>query len=205
LSIIRRYELESTFQVHLIHRHDRIEQGLLRVESDLKTISGSWTKPIAIEHLNLHEIHGTVFMLLPDKRFISYEFCEGPPPVSLANIDIRFLGELATYLLDHELTNLVGLEVRHGKQAMGMVEFETNGGGTVLLPESQAVYGRLDRATAWTLGKKKGPTEPGGTPDPGTHWAETTTEKHKVFMDGVEPKNEGELVAGLVAEGILSG
>lgn len=204
MGLIRRYNLESTFQVHLIHRHDKIGQNQLRVESGLKTISGSWTKPIAIECLNLHEIHGNVFMLLPDKRFISYEFCEGPPPASLANIDINFLRELATYLWSNQLTNLVGLEVHHGRQAMGMVEFEMNGGGTVLLPESKVTYGRLDRATGWTLGKSKGPTEPDGQPQPGTHWAVTTKNTHKVFVDGVEPKSEDDLVTGLVAEGILS-
>lgn len=203
--MIKRYNLEGTFQVHLIHRHDKIGQGQLRVEFGLKTISGSWTKPIAIEHLDLNEIHGNVFMLLPDKRFISYEFREGPPPASLANIDICFLRELAAYLSANELTKLIGLEVHDGRQEMGMVEFEMNGGGTVLVPGSKAMYSSLDRATGWTLGKNKGPTEPDGQPQPGTHWAVTTKNTHKVFVDGVEPKSEEELMAGLVAEGILSG
>jgi len=42
------------------------------------------------------------------------------------------------------------------------------------------------------------------SPEPGTHWAETTKNTHKVFVDGVEPKDEEQLVEGLVAEGILS-
>ncbi|PTB38594.1 hypothetical protein M441DRAFT_91235 [Trichoderma asperellum CBS 433.97] len=49
------------------------------------------------------------------------------------------------------------------------------------------------------------PADPNGQPDPGTHWAKTTTGKHKVFVDGGEPKDEEELVVGLTAEGILRG
>jgi hypothetical protein len=177
---------------------------MLRVESDLKTRPGSWTKPHAIENLNLNEIHGNVFMLLPNKCFIAYEFCEGPPPASLGNTDPRFLQELTEYLWENKLTNLIGLEVCHGGQPVGMVEFEMNSGSTVLLPKSEATYGSLDRATRWTLCNNDGPADPDGEPEPGTHWAKTTKDTHKVFVDGVEPKDEEQLVEGLVAEGILS-
>lgn len=174
---------------------------MLRVEAILRTRQGSWTKPYAIGHLDAHNIHGHVFKLLPDERFIAYEYCEGSPPTSLASANSLFFRELTSYLLENKLTDLIGLEVLHEDQPQRMVEFEMNGGATVLLSELEANYGSLDRATGWSQRGKDGLAD--ADPEPGTHWAKTTNGKHTVFVDGVEPKDEEELVATLMAEGVL--
>lgn len=194
--MIQRHGVEQLFGVHMIHRHDQLGEDMLRVEAILRTRQGSWTKPCAIGHLDAHNIHGHVFKLLPDGRFIAYEYCEGSPPASLASVNSLFFRELMNYLLENNLTDLIGLEVLHENQPQRMVEFEMHGGATILLSELEANYGSLDRATGWTQCGKDGP-------QPGTEWAQTTKNTHRVFVKGAEPKDEEELVATLITEGVL--
>ncbi|KAK7419096.1 hypothetical protein QQZ08_010999 [Neonectria magnoliae] len=201
LAMIERHGMSQSLGVHLIHRHDQIGEDMLRVAVELTTRSGSWTKPCAIESLDVNKIHGHVLKLLPNERFVAYEYCEGSLPNSLAKADSPLFRELRTYLLDNDLANMIGLEVLHEDQQERMVEFEMNGGATVLVPELMANYGSLDRATGWTQRGKDGLAD--AEPDPGTYWGKTTTGKHKVFVDNVEPRDEEELVARLTAEGVL--
>lgn len=193
--------MQQSFGIHLIHRHDQIGEDMVRVEEALKTRQGSWTKPCAIGHLDAKNIHGQVFKLLPDERFIAYEYGEGSPSTSSASANSLFFRELANYLLENELTDILGLEVLHEDQPQRMVEFEMDGGATVLLSEEEANYGSLDRPTGWTARGKDRLSD--AEPEPGTHWAKTTKEKHKVFVDSAKLKDEEGLVRMLVATGIL--
>jgi hypothetical protein len=64
----------------------------------LKAISGCWTRPTAIEDVDLHNIHDYIFMLLPGDRFVAYEYREGRPLTSRVHTDPRFFQEVIEYL-----------------------------------------------------------------------------------------------------------
>ncbi|GAB0146956.1 hypothetical protein EsHS_00007340 [Epichloe bromicola] len=74
-------------------------------------------------------------------------------------------------------------------------------GATILLSKLEANYGSLDRDTGWTQRGKDGLAD--ADPPAGTQWAQTTKKTHRVFVKGVEPKDEEELVAKLIVEGVL--
>jgi hypothetical protein len=201
--MLYRYKLQETFGFHLIHRHEKIEENMIRVETSLKSKQGTWTKSVAIDHVNLNNIHGSLFMLQPGSRFVAYEYREGQPKPSLATADPTFFHELADYLFENNLAGLIALEVldENRQHIEHWVEYELEGGSTVVLSKLDTNPGAYARATGWRQRQNEAPNDP--DPQPGTHYEETTKGTHRVFVKKRELQNEEGLIGALRAANVL--
>lgn len=68
-----------------------------------------WAKITNINELHESSIHGHIFVLT-DGGFRAYEFQDSPLP-DFTNVGRDFLVEFARYVLDHNLADLIGLQV----------------------------------------------------------------------------------------------
>ena len=139
--------------------------------------SGYWTKPTAVEEVNLAEVRGHIFMLKED-RFVAYEHVEGKVD-GLSSISSRFFKDFAAYIRSNGLGNTVGLQIR-GQTTDDTVGFDFGNCGTVMLNARNAYYGTLFRKTGWVFSRDEGVTSFKGDQ---SH-TETIVGTHKVFING---------------------
>ncbi|KAJ4310439.1 hypothetical protein N0V84_010971 [Fusarium piperis] len=203
LTILSRYGLEKVFGFHLIHRHDEIGGDMVRIEASLKSEPGTWTKPVPIDHANLANIHGSLFMLQRDGRLVAYEYREGQPEPFLSADNPPFFQELAEYILKNDLARLIALEVldRRHLHHDSWAEYELEGGSTVVLAKPRTNRGNFARATGWTHNPDKALVD--GDPQPGTHYENTTKGTHRVFVSKSSLQDEKGLMDALRAMDIL--
>lgn len=159
---------------------------------------GCWTKPVPIEDVDTSDIHGHIFKLSPDGRLVAYEYREGPP-ISVGEIDPSFFEDVFRYLLEHNLTDIFGLQALHHGPSSPMIELVLGNAGTVMLDEAQAQYGKIYRTTGWSVGHGR---ESEGLEDGDKH-AQTTKGTHRVFVDEIPLSNIGELKGFLKKEEII--
>lgn len=79
-----------------------------------------------MEEINLAEVHGHVFKLVDEHRFIAYEYVEGKAR-DLSYFGIDFSEELAEYVRLKGLEETVGLQLR-GPATEKMVELDLRDG-----------------------------------------------------------------------------
>jgi hypothetical protein len=104
-----------------------------------------WTRPTKIQDINLKGIHGHIFKLSPDGRFLPYEYRTGP--LGDMNLDHAFYQELAQYLYKNNLEELLGIQVLNDlPKPMAEIVFET---GTAMLEASQMRFGEQGKITGW--------------------------------------------------------
>jgi len=207
LAIFAQHGLREKLGIHLLHRHEPISKGQVKLETKLETTPGKWVKPIAVDSLDLNKIHGVVFKFVAEEyRLVPYEFGEGPSPVSLSDVvDNNCIKEFVHYITKNNLIDVIALEfldsVKGAQPKESTAEVEVGEYGTIVLAKSMMIGGKLI-PTGWPDISQ--PCDPDGEPDPGTHWAEAKVGgkvTHKVFVDQI--KNEKELLDELVRQGII--
>jgi hypothetical protein len=161
--------------------------------------SGCWTKPTVIEEVNLEDVHGHIFALTGDGRFVAYEYREGPL-FNMADVKPEFFHDVIQYLLSNNLENLLGLQVLSNKPQEMLCEFVLGKeAGTVMVKESEANYGRISRVTGWSFEEKDGVISCKGND---VH-AEMKNGNHRIFQDSKPLPDVYELRMALKKAGIF--
>ncbi|KAH6975816.1 hypothetical protein EDB80DRAFT_594437 [Ilyonectria destructans] len=152
--IFVKYDVHDRLGIHLIHGHAKVAPGSVTLGHTLAEPSGCWTKPVAIEEVDLTAVHGHIFKLVAGDRFVAYEYAEGRVN-NLADVSPRFIKELAEYLHSNRLEETVGLQIL-GQADENMVEFDLGDCGTVMLNEQDTRHGDPFRTTGWVFTLEKG-------------------------------------------------
>jgi hypothetical protein len=168
----------------------------------LECLPGKWNKATLIDSLDLTKIYPVVIKFLPElNRLVPFEFGEGPSPVSATDVNGDFIQEFIGYLIQHNLSNVIALEVVHPVEEHQNIEctaeIEVDKLGTVVLPQSM-VKALEFIPTGWP-----GPLQPSeGDPPAGQSWAPRVNESHKVFINKpiITAK---ELMDELVCQGVI--
>lgn len=161
--------------------------------------SGCWTKPTGIEEVNLEDIHGHIFALAGDGRFVAYEYRERPP-FDMADVKPEFFRDIIQYLRSNNLEDLLGLQVLSNEPQEKLAEFVLGQeAGTVMLRESEANYGRISRVTGWSFEDKDGVISCKGND---VH-AEMKNGNHRIFQDSKPLPDVHELRMVLKEAGIF--
>jgi len=205
------HNMVGKLAVHLLHSHEPLKPGEVKLENKLETSPGKWMRPVPAASLDPASIHGLAFKIDPKGGenetlyLIPYEFAKGPSPV--AKDDKKVLDcmtELANYIFQRGLADVFALQFveRDGLAAIPTAEIEVGGLGTITLPQSMQKIGSLV-PVSWP-----NPADPMAHPDgpgPGEHWNAATkpdgTKSHKVHVDNIETE-EG-VLESLAKMGIL--
>ena len=101
------------FDLHSLHRHDRVPEKTVRVEADVPGVSGmKWNRATANtdEILAADKMH-TAFYKVESDTLVPFEFAKGPSPVDRQNLSHQFIIDVVDYLVKHDLTNTITIEV----------------------------------------------------------------------------------------------
>lgn len=159
--------------------------------------TGCWTKPTPIKDLDPANIHGHIFKLSTDGKLAAYEYREGRP-INVSQINPSFFDEISGYLVENNLTDIIGLQVLSHGPSSPMIELVLGNTSTVMLDEAQAQYGKSYNTTGWHAD----PDEGDELKDGEKH-AETTKGTHRVFVDKVPLSNIMDLKDFLKKEEII--
>lgn len=215
LEIIQDYGMAKVFGIHSLHSHGALPVGTVRLESGMGN-GFTWTKPTAVEKLDIANVH-TTFFKFGDESVVPFEFAEGPSPIDVSKIPAEFISNIGSYLVEHDLTNVIALEVGNfakgdGVDAKPTAELEIQWGQdihfTVVVPTAILKPGAGELiGTGWTVpvAGAPGAIKPDGEPDPGTHWLKVERPKytHKVYVGSTEPVTPELLVQKLGEQGII--
>lgn len=172
------------------------------VGTNFKNPNMRWAKTTDVNELDESSIHGHVFVLT-DGGFRAYEFQDGPLP-DFTNVGQDFLVEFARYILDHNLVDLIGLQVLGDGACNNHDMFELIlDQGTIMLDNSLIKNCEPTRITGWAFESCDG--NPRTCMANETH-SKMTTGNHKVFNAGKPlPKLENveDLKAALVEAGVM--
>ncbi|KAH6712139.1 hypothetical protein BKA61DRAFT_675935 [Leptodontidium sp. MPI-SDFR-AT-0119] len=202
------HNMVGKLAVHLLHSHEPLKPGEVKLENKLETVPGTWMRPVPAASLDPSSIHGIAFKIeLKNETLclIPYEFAKGPSPVAKDDKTVLdFMTELANYIIQRGLTDVFALQFVElgGLAAIPTAEIEVGGLGTITLPQSMQKIGRLV-PVSWP-----NPADPTAHPDgpgPGEHWNEATksdgTKTHKVHVDNA--KTEEGVLESLAKMGIF--
>ncbi|KAF2122372.1 hypothetical protein BDV96DRAFT_682316 [Lophiotrema nucula] len=146
----------------------------------MSNLPGLWTRPTKTDKLDLHTLHGYVFVLGADSKFHPYEYRQGPPPPMTAS-DNAFITAVQNYLELNGLAGVIGVELLDqdtlGKHMKEFVLSSTD--GTIMLPADAVNATKTYRTTGWNAVDNI--TDLKGNE---TSHAETTKGTHQVFVDG---------------------
>jgi len=204
LGIVDRHDQHGKFGFHLVHRHDPIPDGTVRLESSLVVVPGKWNRATPTKSLDLNNMHPVVIKYFPGKEeLIPYELAEGPSPVAMtAKVD-AFVKDFTGYLAEHNLSEKFALEVvdpaKAGQPVGCNAELEVVDVGTVVLPVSMMVSKDFTIATGWPSLLQPADGE-GDDPPAGTYYLKTDHGTHKVIPKANSMTAEG-LIAELVSQG----
>ncbi|KAL1591527.1 hypothetical protein SLS60_011919 [Paraconiothyrium brasiliense] len=207
-AIIEKHGMTGILGFHLLHRHDPIPEGQIKLAMELSTVpNGKWNKPVSIDSLNPEDIHGTMFRFVRGAQgegcFVPFELGKGPSP----DVKGSCVEEMAAYFTKYELEHQVALQVldshRDGNLRECTAEVELGmKNGTVALPVS--MLKRTDLlATGWS-GAAQQHNESDSGPGPNETWQKQVVkdkETHRVFVSQAE--NEEELLQELVHNGVI--
>ena len=143
-------------------------------------------------------------------------FAEGPSPLKEQNIPPQLISDVAKYLSENDLTDLISIDVKDfAKPCAGGdkrtseldVVWGTTESLTVVLPFDWMVKGVTNPVpTGWNVRDYNPASDPSG-PGPGEHWNEATkpdgTKTHKVHVDSVEATSPKLLHDSLVEQGYV--
>lgn len=219
LAIIKKYGMGNLFGVHSLHRHGQLPEKTIRLETAAPGIDGmNWTRArtIARDPLAQDNIHATFFKV-QGSTLVPFEFSEGPSPIKGQEIPPQFIADFAKYLFEHNLTDLMAIELKDftkprdgsgGRTSELDVAWGTIENLTVVLPFDQMVRGVTNPVpTGWNLRDYNPESDPEG-PGPGEHWNQATkpdgTKTHKVHVDSLEPITAELLYGVLVSQGIVN-
>ena len=185
--------------IHLIHGHFKIPEGSVLLGSNFSNPAIRWARVVEISKIDLADMHGHVFVL-SENQFCPYEFQDGPLP-DLTGIKPEFLPEFLKYIMENNLTSVVGLQVLSCNEA-SMSELILDQ-GTVMLDSSVVRNTEPTRVTGWHFENQDG--NPRTCTASETH-SKMTSGNHKVFNAGKPlPKLENieDLKSALTDAGVL--
>jgi len=184
--------------IHLAHAHFSIPENNVILGVSYDNPHCRWARTTAVQTMNLSNMHGHIFVLR-GHNFHPYEYQTGPLP-DLSAVKRTFLPELANYLIENDLSNLVGLQIIDQNSAH-MLE--------LILPQGTVMLDVLNlngcvptRQTGWKFEAVNG--EPRVCQANETHGRTATT--HEIYNKGDPlPKLENfqDLKKALFEAGIL--
>jgi hypothetical protein len=152
--------------------------------------------------LNLDDIHGHIFAVNPNGQFMAYGYRERAPPPMNPN-DNAFVAQFKAFLQDHNLSDLIGLQVLAEHESRKMQEYDLSGSGpegVVMLDAEDTAIDEVYRITGWSAETAK----PGGSELKGNDvHAALKSGNHKIFQDS-KLLDEDDLINLLKRQGILS-
>ena len=199
-----RHGVQDVFGIHLIHGHFRIPEGSAMFEVELAEVDGMkgcWTKPLPAKDLATQSVHGHIYRLQSEGTFVPYEFRTGLAGTAATTTDPAFFQEVAHFLRNHGLQDLLGLELLDRPQDQDSMELVLGPQGTVLM-ERKDLTSRLVSygVTSWSFKVgEQGIISCNG----GTEHAGTVQGTHRVFVSGKPPPTTEALQKALRKEGII--
>ncbi|OIW24606.1 hypothetical protein CONLIGDRAFT_636743 [Coniochaeta ligniaria NRRL 30616] len=157
--LIRKFGVTSRFCFHLLHGHGTLEKGTVMHGQRTTGFNGEGTCPAPIDQLDLTNMRGQIWILdAAAGTFQPYEFRAGPPERMTAN-DNAFVAAFKDFLIGHELTKTLGLELLPHTNLREHI-FRNSDGinyGTMLIPTEFSKLAQADgipecRTTAWGAG-----------------------------------------------------
>ncbi len=142
-----KHNVHDKLGVHLIHSHAKMAIGRVMFGHNFIDPSGCWTRPTALEEVNLAEVRGHIFMLVDEDRFVAYEYVKGRVN-GLSSVSSSFFKDFAAYVRSNGLVDTVGLQIR-GQTIQDMVEFDFGDCGTVMLNAQNTHHDTPFRTTGW--------------------------------------------------------
>lgn len=173
-----RYNAHTKLGIHLIHGHFAAPEKAIMLGSNFSNPLGRWSKITRIDSFDPTTIHGHIFVLTTD-GFRAYEYQEGPIP-DLSGVDDAFYSAFVEYLVTHNLSDLVGLQVLFEDRPGSMWELLLDD-GTVMLDASAVQDCVPLRQTGWKFELHNG--KPSVCQSNETHAAKTSG-NHQVFNAG---------------------
>ncbi|KAH8157208.1 hypothetical protein CIB48_g11043 [Xylaria polymorpha] len=204
LDIILSHDQHGKFGIHRVHRHDKIPNDTVRLESNLGIVPGKWNRATPTESLDLNNMYPVVIKYFPGtKELVPYELGEGPSTVVMtAKVD-AFVKDFTGYLAEHNLSERFALEVvdpaKAGQPVECNAELEVVDVGTVVLPASMMVSKDFTIATGW-FGLIQPADGEGDEPPAGTYYLKTDHGTHRVISKTNSMTAEG-LIAELASQG----
>ncbi|KAI0859345.1 hypothetical protein F4860DRAFT_526344 [Xylaria cubensis] len=198
-ALFTRHNADSVFGIHLVHGHFQIPAGTVMLGTNFEDLKLRWTKATEIEKIDTASIHGHIFVLT-ENGLCAYELQEGPLP-DLSGVGHGFLTDFVNYIVQNNLTNLIGLQVlgcSDGSMSELLLDL-----GTVMLDSSVVKNTLPTRTTGWSFDSVNG--TPRVRQSNETH-SRMNSGNHKVFNAGKpHPKLERvqDLKAALVEAGVL--
>ncbi|KAK2596799.1 hypothetical protein QQS21_006128 [Conoideocrella luteorostrata] len=214
LTLINKHGLGDLFGVHSLHRHDAVAEKTICLDAAAPGIDGiNWTRatPIDSELLAQDKIHAT--FKVQGSTLIPFEFAEGPSPLKGQNIPPQFIFKVAKYLSEHDLTDLISIEVKDFTKACAGddkrsseldVVWGTTEALTVVLPFDRMVKGVTNPVPMGWNPQGYNPESDSDGPGPGEHWNESTkSDGTKTHVDRDEPISPELLYDSLVNQGYV--
>ncbi|KAH7461552.1 hypothetical protein FOMA001_g19034 [Fusarium oxysporum f. sp. matthiolae] len=210
-AIVEKHNMVDKIAIHMLHSHEPLREGEIKLEKELKTAPGTWMRPTSADSLDPTSLHSLAFKIDhkngedTDFSLIPYEFGEGPSPVEGDKKPLECMAELAKYIVAEDLAGVFALQVvRSDDLSTGpTAELEVEGHGTITLPQSMQKIGTLVPVSWPTSVHGNAPQLSG--PPPGQHWNESTkpdgTKTHKVHVDSAE--SEKDILKSLTDQGIV--
>ncbi|KAL5346624.1 hypothetical protein ACLOAV_008331 [Pseudogymnoascus australis] len=143
---------EGILGIHLVHSHFSLPENTAMLGANYETPYSRWTRPIPIHTVDLSNVHGHIFVF-SDHGFHPYEYQYGPRP-DLSRVNSNFLADLAGYLKENKLSNLIGLQVIDQTQA-SMIELVLPH-ATIMLKVSDVRGCKSSRQTGWMFKTENG-------------------------------------------------
>lgn len=200
--LFRRHHAHHLFGIHLIHRHFQTSDNHVMLGSKM---NGNlwWTKPTSISAVDMSSLHGHIYVVSLDRGLFPYEYREGSSPKQVSQVDSTFYQELAEYLIQQQLHNVLGLEVLENFQGAGkrMLEIVIQDHSTIMMEEEYASSLETLKITGWMISQdtdgilslrgNEGHSRPRGG-------------QHVIFTDGKLLQTNEDMMAFLEARGIKS-
>ncbi|RWA07371.1 hypothetical protein EKO27_g7733 [Xylaria grammica] len=210
IALIIRHDMSKNFRPHLAHRHNVLDSGQVRLETEMEGTPYRLTKPAMIDNVDFGNMHPTCFKVTGND-LVAFEFAKGPTPLNATKIPAAFVQAWVAFIDKHELANLLTLDFgSFGKDGEPTTEIElqigTDTPATIKAPVSHCIRKGTNVPTSWRVSAPS-VGDPEG-PGPGEHWNESTkpdgTKTHKVHVDNLSGSlGDSELVDALVELGVL--
>lgn len=194
-----RHKADKFLGIHLIHGHFKIPKNTVMLGTNFENSSLRWTRITNVSGIDPSRVHGHIFALTQD-GLCAYELQDGPLP-DLSSIGPGFLDEFLAYILNNNLTSLIGLQVLGCGD--GSLEELILDEGTVMVDSLSVKNTVPTRITGWKFETFDG--NPRVCASNETH-AKINTGNHRVFNAGKPiPKLENveDLKAALAMAGVL--
>jgi hypothetical protein len=110
------HNIVGKLAVHLLHSHEPLKPGEVKLENKLETAPGKWMRPVPAASLDPASLYSLAFKIeLKDGEnktlcLILYEFAKGPSPVAKDDKKVLdYMMVLANYIILRGLADLLAL------------------------------------------------------------------------------------------------